>query len=80
MTLFLKWLDIFQTDDDIFLNVKNLMNAFPKNEHFNQMTGHLVANDPPIRWAYIWEETKKWICPYWMYSNDTYPPFLAGSG
>ena len=56
------------------------MQAFPQKEHYNQIIGHLVSNHSPNRWAYIWEEKKKWICPHWMYLNDTYPPFLAGSG
>ena len=71
----------FKADDDIFLNVKNLIQKFPKKQHYEQISGYLYTDAYPHRWAFsILNQNWKWICPYWMYSNDTYPSFTQGFG
>ena len=71
---------VFKIDDDVFLNVPKFLKEFSVKKYLGKISGHVYHQIKPVRYAFINTEWAKWICPYWMYSQDVYPDFVAGPG
>ena len=66
---------VLKTDDDVFINLKNLHALVTKNKKTNLLMGTLICGATPIRDPY-----NKWFSPKYMYGKKRYPNYLSGTG
>ena len=66
---------VLKTDDDVFINLKNLHALVAKNKKTNLLMGTLICGATPIRDPY-----NKWFSPKYMYGKKRYPNYLSGTG
>ena len=60
-----------KTDDDMYINVKELYKLVATNNVPHLLTGALICGAKPIR-----ETHNKWHAPYYMYQGLVYPPYV----
>jgi len=65
---------VLKTDDDVFINLKNLHALVTKNKKTNLLMGTLICGATPIRDPY-----NKWFSPKYMYGKKRYPNYLSGT-
>ena len=66
---------VLKTDDDVFINLKNLHALVTKNKKTNLLMGTLICGATPIRDPY-----NKWFSSKYMYGKKRYPNYLSGTG
>ena len=67
---------VAKIDDDIFLHVPNLHNTLlDKTSPDELLMGSLFCNSSPVK-----NPMDKWYCPNHMFTGDTYPNYLSGTG
>lgn len=66
---------VLKTDDDVFVNVKNLLDLVVANTKSNLLMGSLICGAVPIRDPY-----NKYYCPKYMFEEKVYPNYLSGTG
>ncbi|XP_044010402.1 beta-1,3-galactosyltransferase 1-like [Aphidius gifuensis] len=66
---------IVKADDDVYIDVPKLLKNLSEHENRSKelLMGYLNILYPPIK-----DEYSKWYMPDYMYSELTWPPFLAG--
>ena len=80
--MLLKWFNkscknvsyVLKTDDDAYINLKNLHNLVTKNKKTSLLMGTLICGNTPIRDPY-----NKHFSPKYMYDNTYYPNYLLGT-
>ena len=65
---------VLKTDDDVYINLKNLHALVTKNKKSNLLMGTLICGATPIRDPY-----NKWFSPKYMYGKKRYPNYLSGT-
>jgi len=65
---------VLKTDDDVYINLKNLHALVNKNKKTNLLVGTLICGATPIRDPY-----NKWFSPKYMYGKKRYPNYLSGT-
>ncbi len=65
---------VLKTDDDVFVNVKNLYNFVVQNKKPNLLAGTLICGAVPVRDPY-----NKWYAPKYMIASKFYPNYLSGT-
>jgi len=65
---------VLKTDDDVYINLKNLHALVTKNKKTNLLMGTLICGATPIRDPY-----NKWFSPKYMYGKKRYPNYLSGT-
>ena len=66
---------LLKCDDDVFLNTKKLHNFVSTITVDDVLIGYLFCGIKPVRF-----KMHKWYVPEFVYSEDTYPPYVAGFG
>ena len=64
-----------KTDDDMYINVKNLYKLVAENKDPYLLTGALICGAKPIR-----DPSNKWHSPHYMYQGTVYPNYVSGTG
>ena len=80
--MLLKWFNkscknvsyVLKTDDDAYINLKNLHNLVTKNRKTSLLMGTLICGNTPIRDPY-----NKHFSPKYMYGKTRYPNYLLGT-
>ena len=80
--MLLKWFNkscrnvsyVLKTDDDAYINLKNLHNLVIKNKRTDLLMGTLICGNRPIRDPY-----NKHFSPKYMYGKSSYPNYLLGT-
>ena len=80
--MLLKWFNkscknishVLKTDDDAYINLKNLHNLVTKNKKTDLLMGTLICGNKPIRDPY-----NKHFSPKYMYGKTHYPNYLLGT-
>lgn len=65
---------VLKTDDDVYINMKNLKKQVEMNKKSNLLMGTLICGATPIRDPY-----NKWFSPHYMYNKKRYPNYLSGN-
>ena len=65
---------VLKTDDDVYINLKNLHALVTKNKNTNLLMGSLFCGAKPIRDPY-----NKNFSPKYMYDKKQYPNYLSGT-
>lgn len=65
---------VLKTDDDVFVNVRNLLKFVVDNRKPNLLTGTLQCGAVPIR-----DPHNKWFAPKYMIEAAVYPNYLSGT-
>eukprot|EP00095_Tigriopus_kingsejongensis_P002931 snap_masked-scaffold1588_size34843-processed-gene-0.11 protein:Tk02931 transcript:snap_masked-scaffold1588_size34843-processed-gene-0.11-mRNA-1 annotation:"hypothetical protein SINV_13500" len=65
---------VLKTDDDMYINLKNLHGLVLANQKPNLLVGNLICGAQPIRDPY-----NKWYAPEYMYSGSVYPNYVSGT-
>ncbi|XP_070535643.1 beta-1,3-galactosyltransferase 1-like [Ptychodera flava] len=66
---------MLKTDDDTFVNYRNLVSLLESSPRRNVTLGHLMDGLPPVR-----KGRSKWYMPPQLFPKKIYPPFLSGTG
>uniref|UniRef100_A0A0K2U674 Hexosyltransferase n=1 Tax=Lepeophtheirus salmonis TaxID=72036 RepID=A0A0K2U674_LEPSM len=66
---------LLKTDDDVYINIKNLLDLTRTNQEKYLLIGSLICNAIPIRDPY-----NKYYSPRFMFSARKYPTYLSGTG
>ena len=66
---------LMKTDDDMYINIKELYNLVAANKDPHLLTGALICGAKPLR-----DPHNKWHSPYYMYQETVYPPYVSGTG
>ena len=64
---------VLKADDDVFVNVKNLLDIIMRSGNPELLVGHLLIRARPIRDPY-----NKWFVPKYMMETHEYPDYLEG--
>ena len=65
---------VLKTDDDVFVNVRNLLKFVVENRKPNLLVGTLQCGAVPIR-----DPHNKWYAPKYMIEAAVYPNYLSGT-
>ncbi|TRY68439.1 hypothetical protein TCAL_05625 [Tigriopus californicus] len=65
---------LLKTDDDMYINLKNLHQILLANQKPNLLLGNLICGAKPIRDPY-----NKWFAPEYLYDSEYYPNYLSGT-
>ena len=65
---------MLKTDDDVFVNVRNLLKFVVENRKPNLLIGTLQCGAVPIR-----DPHNKWYAPKYMIEAAVYPNYLSGT-
>lgn len=65
---------VLKTDDDMYINLKELFQLTVANKKPNLLVGSLICGAVPIRDPY-----NKWYCPEYMFDKRVYPNYLSGT-
>ena len=65
---------VLKTDDDVYINLKNLHRVASLNKKNKLLLGTLICGATPIRDPY-----NKWFAPKYMYAKKRYPNYLSGT-
>ena len=65
---------VLKTDDDVFVNVRNLLKFVVENRKPNLLVGTLQCGAVPIR-----DPHNKWYAPKYMIGAAVYPNYLSGT-
>ena len=65
---------VLKTDDDVFVNVRNLLKFVVDNRKPNLLIGTLQCGAVPIR-----DPHNKWYAPKYMIEAGVYPNYLSGT-
>nr|ACO11446.1 Beta-1,3-galactosyltransferase 5 [Caligus rogercresseyi] len=66
---------LMKTDDDVYINTRNLLDLAKKRPDKDLMVGSLICNAIPIHDPY-----NKYYAPRFMFNARKYPPYLSGTG
>uniref|UniRef100_A0A8C4QG34 Hexosyltransferase n=1 Tax=Eptatretus burgeri TaxID=7764 RepID=A0A8C4QG34_EPTBU len=66
---------IFNGDDDVFVNIKNVVKMLTFNPLSDLYLGNVFSSSQR---RFIW--WSKYYIPWWMYDKSTYPPYVGGAG
>ena len=64
-----------KTDDDMYINIKNLYEFVAKNTIPHMLAGALICGAKPIR-----DPHNKWHAPKYMFQDKVYPDYVSGTG
>ena len=64
-----------KTDDDMYINIKNLYELVARNTIPHMLTGALICGAKPIR-----DPHNKWHSPKYMFQDHIYPDYVSGTG
>ena len=64
-----------KTDDDMYINVKNLYSLVSKNKVPHFLVGAQICGAKPIR-----DPHNKWHSPQYMFHDRVYPDYVSGTG
>ena len=64
-----------KTDDDMYINIKNLYSLVSRNTVPNYLVGAEICGAKPIR-----DPHNKWHSPQYMFSGHVYPDYVSGTG
>ena len=78
--IFFPFLDIdvgyvMKTDDDMYINIKNLYSLVSRNTVPNYLVGAEICGAKPIR-----DPHNKWHSPQYMFPGHVYPDYVSGTG
>ena len=65
---------LLKTDDDMYINLKNLYDMVTKNKNPYLMAGSSICGAKPIR-----DPSNKWHSPVYMFDGKVYPNYLSGT-
>ena len=65
---------VLKTDDDVYVNVRNLLKFVVENRKPNLLVGTLQCGAVPIR-----DPHNKWYAPRYMIGAAVYPNYLSGT-
>lgn len=65
---------VMKTDDDVYINLKNLHTLANKTKKTNLLVGSLICGAIPIR-----DPLDKYFSPKYMYAKQHYPNYLSGT-
>uniref|UniRef100_UPI00358F3677 UDP-GlcNAc:betaGal beta-1,3-N-acetylglucosaminyltransferase 7-like n=1 Tax=Myxine glutinosa TaxID=7769 RepID=UPI00358F3677 len=66
---------IFNGDDDVFVNIKNVVKMLTFNPMSDLYLGNVFSSGHR---RFIW--WSKYYIPWWMYDKSIYPPYVGGAG
>lgn len=64
---------VMKTDDDVYLNLKNLVRLLNQSPIHDFIVGHLFEHSLPVR-----DKASKWHVSEMMFPGSVYPPYLSG--
>ena len=66
---------VMKTDDDMYINVRNLYSLVSRNTATNYLVGAQICGAKPIR-----DPHNKWHSPRYMFQGHVYPDYVSGTG